>query len=73
MAARPGLIGAPAAKLLYVNYKGEPSYRYVMLYENGVRHGTNEWHTTPQYLLRVYDIEKAADREFAMKDIKEWS
>lgn len=73
MATRQGLILAPAAKLLYVNYKEEPSYRYVMLYENGVRYGTNEWHKTPQYLLRVYDIEKNADREFAMKDIKEWA
>lgn len=73
MATKPGTIRGPAAKLLYVNYRGEPAYRHVLLYENGLRYGTSEWHKTPQYLLRVHDIEKGADREFAVKDIKEWA
>ena len=67
------IIDGPAVRFRYVNYKGEESIRTVFIYEGGIRYGASEWHKTPQYLLLAYDTEKHADREFAMKDIKEWT
>ncbi|TSD89161.1 hypothetical protein FFK22_009010 [Mycobacterium sp. KBS0706] len=34
-----------------------------------VRFGSTEWHPEPQWLLRAFDVEKQAEREFAMKDM----
>lgn len=54
----------------YTNYKGETSERKIIPYECGLRFGSSKWHLEPQWLLSAYDVEKKADREFALKDIK---
>ena len=59
-------------RVLYINWRGEESERIIIPYEGGLRYGVSQWHTTPQYLLRVYDVVKREYREFAMKDIKKW-
>ena len=58
--------------VVYENYRSETSTRRVIPYENGFRFGANEWHKQPQYLLKVYDLEKRADRELAMSGVRKW-
>lgn len=55
----------------YRNYKGKESWRKVI--PKYLRHGSSSWHKEPQWLLKAHDIEKDAEREFAVKDILEWS
>jgi predicted DNA-binding transcriptional regulator YafY len=57
-------------KLKYLNYRGEISWRHVMPIE--IRFGRSSWHNDDQWLLKGYDLEKNAEREFAMKDIQSW-
>lgn len=52
----------------YCNYRGEEGYRRVR--PLGIRYGVNKWHKEPQWLLLAIDLEKDAEREFAMKDIR---
>jgi predicted DNA-binding transcriptional regulator YafY len=59
-----------AALIDYTNYQGERSWRYIIPRE--IKLGSNEWHKEEQWLLRAYDLEKGADREFAMAGIHEW-
>lgn len=54
----------------YTNYRGERAVRRVVPWE--IIWGANEWHPEPQWLLRAYDPEKKAPREFAMKSIHNW-
>ena len=51
----------------YRNYRGEVAERRVQ--PISVRFGTTEWHPQPGWLLRGFDLEKMAEREFAMADI----
>lgn len=53
-------------KLLYTNYKGETSIRDVR--PLSVREGKNKWHPEVQWLILVYDWDKKATREYALKD-----
>lgn len=56
--------------ILYTNYKGKTSIRKVIPKEITFTH--NEWHKEDQWLMLAFDIDKQADRTFAMKDIKCW-
>ena len=38
----------------------------------GIYWGSNEWHPEWQWLLKAYDIDKQADRDFAMTGIQKW-
>jgi hypothetical protein len=53
----------------YKNHRGEEGYRRVM--PRSIRFGSSQWHPTRQWLLLAFDLEKRADREFAMADIAE--
>ena len=57
-------------KIDYTNYKGERSWRTIS--PDTLSFSTNTWHPVRQWLLRAWDVEKKAVREFAMKDIHEW-
>jgi len=63
---------APAQhiKVRYTNYRGEVAVRTIVPME--VFWGKNEYHTHEQWLLRVWDVEKGAERIYALKDINEW-
>lgn len=37
-----------------------------------VHFGATDWHPEPQWLLDATDLEKQAQRTFAMKDIHGW-
>lgn len=53
----------------YKNYRGEIATRVVT--PISVRFGSTEWHPEPQWLMKAFDHEKQAEREFAMMDITE--
>ena len=56
--------------IVYTNYKGKTAVRKILPKE--IFYGHTDWHPEDQWLLTAFDIQKAADRSFAMKDIKAW-
>jgi hypothetical protein len=48
----------------YANWRGETSVRRIMPLE--VYHGSTEWHPQPGWLLRAFDYDKHAERDFAL-------
>ena len=60
-----------SVSILYTNYRGETAVRRIVPLK--IWFGQTEWHPQEQWLLKAFDIEKNADRDFAMKDIQSWS
>lgn len=58
-------------KILYTNWRGETGWREIA--PESIRFGSTEWHPEEQWLLRAFDTEKKAYREFALKDIQKWN
>ena len=58
-------------KILYTNWKGVTSYRNII--PLNVEFKSTEWHTEEQWILNAFDVDKQANRGFAIKDIKEWN
>ncbi|ELT48553.1 hypothetical protein D584_13934 [Brucella intermedia M86] len=56
----------PPVMVLYTNYRGETSERTITPIRPWF--GSTEWHPEPQWLLRAYDHNKGAERDFALKD-----
>lgn len=56
--------------ILYTNYRGESAVRKIIPCK--IWYGKTKWHIEKQWLLNAYDLEKNADRSFAMKDIRAW-
>lgn len=54
----------------YKNHRGETSVRLVRPIM--IAFGANAFHREPQWLLRAWDLNKEAERTFAMKDIRDW-
>lgn len=52
--------------LTYTNWRGETSARSII--PQFVWFGSTAWHLKPQWMLRAFDVEKAAERDFALKD-----
>jgi hypothetical protein len=57
-------------RIVYTNYRSETSIRTVV--PRAIEFGASEWHPEPQWLLLATDVEKQAERSFAMKDIRAW-
>lgn len=57
-------------QIVYTNYKGETGLRKILPKE--IHFGNNDWHVEPQWLLTAFDLEKNAERTFAMRDIRAW-
>ena len=57
-------------KVRYKNWKGETAVRTIVPRE--IFFGSSEWHKEPQWLLKVFDVEKNAERTYALRDIQEW-
>lgn len=55
----------------YTNYRGETALRRII--PISLRFGSTEWHPRPQWLLEAFDLDRRAERAFALKDILEWS
>lgn len=54
----------------YTNWKGVTAFRRII--PKKIFFGSTEWHKEEQWLLEAYDVDKNADRSFAIKDIKSW-
>lgn len=54
----------------YKNYRGEISTRRIV--PKKIWFGSNEYHPGEQWLLDAHDLEKDAERSFAIKDISDW-
>ena len=61
---------AQLVTVVYTNYRGETSIRRII--PKRIWFGNTDWHPEPAWLLDAYDVEKEADRSFAMKDIRTW-
>lgn len=59
-----------AVTFTYKNYRGATSVRLVRPIM--VSFGTTGFHPEPQWLLHAWDLNKEAERTFAIKDIKDW-
>ena len=57
------------ATFTYTNWKGETATRTAVL--RGMRWGSTEWHSEPQWLLNAFDADNQDFREFAMRDMKD--
>ena len=55
-----------AITFTYTNWRGETSIRKAI--PMGMEWGSTEWHPEPGWLLNAYDLEKQAERQFALKD-----
>lgn len=59
-----------AVKVKYKNYRGEVALRSIVPIE--IYWGQTEYHPYDQWLLKVWDVEKNAERIYAFKDIQEF-
>ncbi len=58
-------------RVVYTNWRGETAERTIVPIE--IYWGSTEWHPEEQWLLKVWDVERNAERSYAVKDIKKWS
>jgi hypothetical protein len=59
-----------SVKVIYTNWRGETfecSIKPIKIW-----FGSTEWHKDEQWLLRAVDLEKNAERDFALKDVQKW-
>lgn len=56
--------------ITYTNWRGERGIRKIQPIEMIFK--STEWHPEEQWILKAYDFEREAIREFAMKDIEAW-
>lgn len=56
--------------IAYTNYKGISSVRRII--PKNIYFGSSKWHPEPQWLLEAFDLNKKAERHFAMTDIHSW-
>lgn len=61
---------APPVRFLYRNWRGLITIR--KLYPKGIRFDSTEYHPEPQWLLDGYDLDKRADRSYALKGVLIW-
>jgi predicted DNA-binding transcriptional regulator YafY len=56
--------------IFYRNWRGEVAWRKIV--PASIYFGSTEWHPQPQWFLKALDVEKQAERDFAIKDIINW-
>lgn len=59
-----------AIRILYKNWRGEIAWRTIVPIK--VWFGATQWHTEEQWLLKATDVDKNAERDFALNDIQSW-
>lgn len=57
-------------RIKYTNYRGETSIRRVI--PRSITFGSTDWHPDKQWLLEAFDLDKDAERSFALRDVHEW-
>lgn len=58
-------------RIFYTNWKGETAWRNIVPKE--LWFGATQYHLEPQWLLKAIDLDKNAERDFAMQDILTWT
>ncbi len=56
--------------IVYTNYRGETAERQIV--PQKLWFGSTEYHPEKQWLLDAFDVDKNAERTFAVKDIENW-
>lgn len=59
-----------AVNIVYTNYRGETRSRRIV--PSKIEFMSTPHHPEAQWILHAFDVEKQAQRSFAMKDIREW-
>jgi predicted DNA-binding transcriptional regulator YafY len=57
-------------QVVYTNYRGETAKRTIL--PRRIWFGTCEWYPEDQWLLDAFDLDRGADRTFALKNIRSW-
>ncbi len=57
-------------KVLYTNWRGETAERLIVPMK--IYFGSTEYYKEEQWLLQVWDVERGAQRVYALKEIKQW-
>src|ERR1700704_3125980 len=57
-------------KVRYTNWRNETAVRSIVPLE--VYFGKTEYHPQEQWLLKVWDVERGAERVYALKEISQW-
>lgn len=60
----------PPLTIRYKNWQGDVGIRHIMPIE--IWYGQTEFHQTDQWLLKALDLDKNAQRDFAINDIIEF-
>lgn len=68
--SHPAIILDRAVNVRYKNYRGEVAVRSIVPRE--IYWGQTEYHPHDQWLLKVWDVEKEAERIYSFKDIQEF-
>jgi hypothetical protein len=61
---------AAPVRIRYRNWRGETALRRIV--PEHVWFGSTEWHPDAQWFLRAVDTDKAAVRDFALRDVLQW-
>lgn len=59
------------AKIVYKNWRGETAKRHILPIR--IWFGHTEWHKEDQWMLTAIDIDKKVERDFALKDVQQWT
>lgn len=62
---QPLVVGEPLT-FMYTNYRGERSLRRAV--PRRLAFESTEWHRRPQWILYAFDLDKDAERGFALRD-----
>jgi predicted DNA-binding transcriptional regulator YafY len=54
-------------RIRYRNYRGETAVRHIR--PRHIWFGSTSWHPQPQWLMEAIDLDKDAERSFALADI----
>ena len=57
-----------AIKVVYKNWEGKEGIRHIIPIR--IYYGSTKWHKEKQWLMEVYDLDKKAMRDYALKDFK---
>jgi hypothetical protein len=63
------MMGNPI-KVRYTNYRGETAVRTIV--PMSFYFGSTEYHKEEQWLVKLWDVERAAERIYALREITEW-
>lgn len=59
-----------AVYIYYTNWKGETAWRPII--PISWEWTSNEWHPDKQWIMLAYDLDKKAERHFAMLGVSRW-